>query len=186
MITDALEAIRKRDFPQASRIVGEYESKQIKLPSDNPMAIPSPARTIASDVEMLGKIFSLRPKILKDLSESDWFALHVARSLSHLLHGRFSEAWLPDGFVGVSKFSAIVAHRMLQFHLGHVLDIEKMRGLDIKKASIMCTGVNAGTCAACMKLNERTYTLDSLPQLPNERCTCDMGCRCYIAAEITF
>lgn len=186
MVTDALSTLRRKDFAAASRLIGVYESKQVELHTENPLALKAPPRSTETDVDALKKIFSLRPNILKDLSPDDWSALHVAYSLSHLLHGRFSDEWLPDGFVGVSKFQTGVTHRMFDAHFRHVQTLDRIRSLGIKQGKILCTSANQGTCDECMKLNGKEFSLADVPQLPYERCTCQRGCGCIFQPEFTF
>uniref|UniRef100_UPI003F498A99 SAP domain-containing protein n=1 Tax=Cupriavidus yeoncheonensis TaxID=1462994 RepID=UPI003F498A99 len=186
MISAALAAIRAGDFAAASQLVSAHEAKQLTFEVENPLALPSPPRETEADVNAIQKIFTLRPKILSQMSERDWSALHVAQALSHLLHGRFSEEWLPPDFVGVTKFPADVARRMLYFHFLHVERVEKYRAAGVTEGKVLCGAPNQGTCPECMELDGKTFTLDKAPELPYERCTCELGCRCCLTAVISF
>ena len=183
-IAETLAALRTKDFAKASHAIGAYESKQLRLSPPNPLTIPQPPRETATDVEALRAIFASRPKILSELPESDWEPLHVVVALSHLLHGRVSPKWLPAGFVGVSKFDTATTVRMMQFHMHHLYNIKRMRAIGITQGSILCAAPNAGSCDACMKIADELRNLDSLPELPYEKCTCALGCRCVIVAKI--
>jgi len=195
-VAEALMALRLKDFAKASHTIGAYESKQLQLPKSGcrinvdtlqpefyelPPASP---RKTADDVEALTEIFSLRPKILRNLAEEEWDPLHIVVALSHLLHGRVSFEWLPTGFVGVSKFDTATTVRMMNFHINHIHDVKRMRGIGITKGKILCVGPNAGSCDECIKIADTLYSLDRLPELPYEKCTCDMGCRCLVVAKI--
>jgi SAP domain len=191
-VAEALTALRLKDFAKASRMIGAYETKQLQLPSSGCQINvdthqpefyelpPAPPRNVSDDVEALEEIFSLRPKILRELAEDEWEPLHVVVALSHLLHGRVSLEWLPIGFVGFSKFDAIVTIRMMQFHLNHIHDVKRMHAIGITKGKIICAGPNAGSCDECMKIANTPYNLDSLPELPYDKCTCAFGCRCWV------
>lgn len=101
-ITEALAALRNMDFEKASRTIGAYESKQIHLPTrglridvgtGTPTEFygrPAPARETAADVAAMKEIFTLRPKILRELAESEWKPLLTVVALSDLLSGRLS------------------------------------------------------------------------------------------------
>lgn len=185
-IAEALVALRTNDFEKASRTIGAYESKQLHLSPPNPLAIPEPPRETTADVETLEEIFTLRPKILSELAESEWEPLHVVVALSHLLHGRLSLEWLPAGFVGVSKFDVATTVRMMQFHIIYLRNLKEMRALGITQGSILCGAPNAGSCDACMKIADKIGNLDSLPELPYEKCTCYLGCRCSLRPTLKF
>lgn len=173
----ALAALRAKDFAKASRIIGAYESAKndsiLNWELPNPMAISGPPRNVDRDVAELEMIFSLRPKILSGLSESDWEPLHIVSALGHLLHGRWSTKWLPEWFVGVSKFDAGTTLRMMQFHISHIQKIQKMRSLNITHGKILGCGESGGSCNACAKINGTVGNIEDLPELPYEKCTCN-------------
>lgn len=196
-ISEALVALRNMDFEKASRTIGAYESKQIHLPTrglridvgtGTPTEFysrPAPARETAADVAVLKEIFSLRPKILSELAESEWKPLLIVVALSDLLSGRLSLEWIPAGFVGVSKFDTAVTVQMMQSHLRYIREFKKLHALGMR-ASIQCSAPNAGSCDACMQIADKIGNLDNLPELPYEKCTCSEGCRCWIQPILTF
>ena len=57
-----------------------------------------------------------------------------------------------------------------------------IRELGIKKATI--NGI--GGCEACSALYNKTYSIDTLPELPYEDCTCALGCRCWVRTVLPF
>jgi SAP domain len=185
-VAETLTALRTNDFAKASRTIGAYEANQLNLSPPNPLAIPEPPRETAADVETLQEIFAMRPKILSELAENEWEPLHVAVALSHLLHGRLSLEWLPAGFAGISKFDAATTVRMMQFHIIYQRNLKKMRALGITQGSILCGAPNAGSCDACMKIADKIGNLDDLPELPYEKCTCHLGCRCTLRPVVKF
>lgn len=151
------------------------------------MALPGPSRNIENDVSALKVIFSSRPKILSGMPESDWEPLHIASALSHLLHGRCSTQWLPEWFVGLSKFDASTTLRMMQFHFMFLQRVNEMRSLGITHGEILGCGVKGGTCNACLKIDGIVKKLDDLPELPYEKCTCTQtGCRCTVVSVSLF
>lgn len=186
MINISLEALRARDFEKASRTVGTFEKKQLNLPSPEQVAIsiPSRPREVSVDVKELQEIFTIRPKILSELAESEWEPLHVVTGLTHLLGGRSSSKWLPEGFKGVSKFDIEVTLRMMMFHIGHLSDIKRARSIGITKGTIR--GCGSASCEACQQIANKVNKIEALPELPYEKCTCVMGCRCYLEPEINF
>lgn len=181
----ALAALRIKDFAKASHIIGTYLSAKKnnilhwRLP--NPMGISVPPRTVDEDVTELKMIFSLRPKILSGLSESDWEQVHIVSALGHLLHGGWSVKWLPEWFVGVSKFDASTTLLMMQFHISHIQRIQSLRACGITHGEILGGSEKKGSCNACIKISGVVGKLEDLPELPYEKCTCEKyGCRCMV------
>ena len=175
-------ALRARDFANASHVVGAYESKQFRLDPPNPLALPARPREAAADVASLKQIFTLRPKLLRALAEGEWEPLHIVTGLNYLLGGRVSGDDLPDDFVGVPNMDRHTVVLTMQFHVKHVHDLERMRSVGIRQAKILCC--NAGSCEHCLSISGKRFTLDRLPELPYEKCTSDMGCRCMVTAVI--
>lgn len=183
LLTDATTALRSRDFAKASQLIGTYESKQIRVDPPNPLALPADPREIAVDVAALKQIFTLRPKLLRALPEAEWEPLYIVAGLNYLLGGRVSGDGLPDDFVGVPNMDRQTVVLTMQFHFKHVRDLERMRSLGIRQAKILCC--NAGSCEPCLKISGKRFPLDRLPELPYEKCTSDMGCRCLMIAVIS-
>ena len=182
VLLDVAAALRVRNFAAASHLIGDYESKQLRVDPPNPLALPAEPRNTAVDVESLEQIFTLRPHLLRALPETEWEALHVVTGLNYLLGGRVSGDALPDDFVGVPNMDRHTVVLMMQFHVKHVQELERMRSIGISDAKILCC--NAGSCEPCMKISGKRFPLDRLPELPYEKCTCDLGCRCFLAAII--
>jgi hypothetical protein len=42
----------------------------------------------------------------------------------------------------------------------------------------------ADSCGACQQLDGKRFALDKLPEMPYEKCTCEVGCRCLLTAVI--
>jgi hypothetical protein len=74
------------------------------------------------------------------------------------------------------------ATRMLEFYVHHQRDLSRMRGSGIKKVKI----IGIGGCEACAALNNKTFLLDELPELPYEKCTCYLGCRCMTRSVLPW
>ncbi|MFZ0662422.1 MAG: SAP domain-containing protein [Acidobacteriaceae bacterium] len=84
--------------------------------------------------------------------------------------------------VGIRAMNSTTATRMLSFYVKHQSDLKRMRELGIKKAKIIGTG----GCEACLALKDKTFLLDELPELPYEKCTCGLGCRCMTRAALPW
>jgi hypothetical protein len=182
LLTDATTALRCRDFAKASQLIGTYESKQLRVDPPNPFALPADPREIGVDVTALKQIFTLRPKLLRALPEAEWDELHIVAGLNYLLGGRVSGDGLSDNFVGVPTLDRHTVVRMMQFHIQYLRDLERFRSAGFRQAKILCC--NADSCEPCMTLAGKRFRLDRLPELPYEKCTSDLGCRCCLTAVI--
>ena len=186
-LDDAVAAVRMaleaQDFHTAIEVSQRYRAAEVKIEAPNPFAIPDPESTLDEQIAGLQRIYAARPRILKELSADDWKPLATVVAMGHLL-GRMPTSWLPDTFKGVEKFDHEVALRMVQFHLGHLDNVARMRDIGITKAKVLDCG--GGSCAACVKMaaGGKVRKLDDIPELPYEHCTCHLGCRCTMVAEI--
>lgn len=82
----------------------------------------------------------------------------------------------------INAMNSATATRMLSSYVKHQSDLAQMRELGIKKAKI----IGIGGCEACAALNNKTFLLDELPELPYEKCTCALGCRCMTIAVLPW
>ncbi|MFZ2316100.1 MAG: SAP domain-containing protein [Gammaproteobacteria bacterium] len=177
VIAILLTALSSRDFEKASLTIQDYESKKLDFSLPNPFALKVPPRMTSADIQELKMIFTLRPKILGELSEIEWEILHVVTSISHLLHGEMSPKWVPSNFQWKSKFDILTTVRMMRFHIIYINQIKKMEACGIEQGRILGCGAS---CEECLKIENRIDLLHDLPELPYESCTNEMGCRCTI------
>jgi hypothetical protein len=182
LLADARAALGGRDFAKASILLAEYESRQLNTEAPNPLGISAGPRAVEADVAALKQIFSLRPKILRALPESEWEPLHAVTGLNYLLGGRVSAEALPSDFVGVPNLNPHAVVRMMVFRFKHLRDLERMRSIGVREARIMACG--GDSCGPCQQLEGKRFALDKLPELPYEKCTREVGCRCLLTAVI--
>jgi hypothetical protein len=180
--SSCLEQLRLGNFRSASLTVAHFEAKQtfprgVGIDWDNPH--------IDSDIELLKAIFESRPRILHGLAEAEWEPLRIAAAMMHLWGTNEATKWLPTDFVGIPKFNHDTAARMVLFygqHRRNMADyLEKGRDLGIKKVEILGS---SDSCPQCKKLAGKTYVIDKVPELPYEKCTHEMGCRCEVLPVI--
>lgn len=80
--------------------------------------------------------------------------------------------------------NAATVLRMLGFYANRQRELEQWKRPGVKTASISCC--HSGSCDACEALDEKTYPLDKLPELPYAACTCDLGCRYFYSPDLDF
>ena len=74
------------------------------------------------------------------------------------------------------------ATKMLSFYVGHQRNLARWRELGIKKATI----IGIGCCETCSADNNKTFSLDTLPELPHKDCTDAWGCGCTARSVLPF
>lgn len=170
-----LQALKQRNFREASQAVAAYEAKQVFARG---VGMDWENHDASDDVAMLDTIFSGRPKILKELDDEELSHLRIAAGMS-LLWGtsRAKSGWLPEDFSTGLHFSNATAARMLNFYAYHRRDLEHYRGYT---KTVEIVTLEDSSCDACQQLTGKRYRLDKVPELPYEKCTHKMGCRCRI------
>lgn len=177
-VAESLALVQANEFARASLAVSRYEAKQV-FPRG--MGIDWSRNDSSRDVQVMEAMFSSRPKILDGLAEEEWEPLRVAAAMMHLWGVSMAREWLPNMFVGVPRFDADTAVRMLLFHANHKLDLVRFREMGVKKATI--EGCGEASCETCQAIAGKTMPLAKIPELPHAACTHQVGCRCYVSAE---
>lgn len=175
-VTECLACLRNEDFAGACREVAQYEARQV-FPRGVGVDWSKPGEVEARRLKIL---FYARPKILADLPANDWKSLRVAAGMMLLWGLKTASDWLPDGFVGVSKFDSDTAARMLVFHVNFVVNMTDYREMGVRTATISAC---EDSCEACHALNGKQLLLDEVPELPFYACTHAMGCRCLLLPD---
>ncbi len=173
----ALNQLRAHDFAGASQTVATFEASQV---FSRGIGIDWGKHNIVRDVNQLQLIFETKPKILDSLAEAEWEPLSVAVSMMALWGTGSAKAWLPATFVGVAKFDADTAARMLLFASNHKLRLAEYRQLSGGSLRIRSFHLSMSTdsCQECKKMGGKHYSLNDLPELPYAECTHPYGCRC--------
>ena len=83
-----------------------------------------------------------------------------------------TNAWLPLAGIIDDLDTTITADQRIQ----------QMKRAGITKVGILGSGAN-GDCPVCGSLCKETYSIDNVPMLPPEGCTCVPWCRLCITAK---
>lgn len=172
-----LTHLRAREFEAASRTVAEFEAGQV---FQRGLGMDWSRHDCSRDVRQIEVMFEIRPRILDGLPAADWGPLRVAAGMMALWGTNRAKHWLPEGFVGVEKFDADTAARMILFAANHQMRLEEYRalsgsGLKVKEYQVSAT---ADSCPVCKAMAGKRYSLDRLPVLPHPDCAHPYGCRC--------
>jgi hypothetical protein len=187
-----LDALRVYDFKTACMFSASYEAEKL-FPRD-PLILGQtydPVRAAArlkeynsaEDVEMLKKMFECKPKILGRLNEEHLNLVRIAAGMTHLWGSGEGESWLPfwlpEDFNTDLAMDGAAAPMMVLFYLDHLRKLELYRSTGIEMVEIMTSDPgDPHCCPSCRKLEKRKYRIHEVPELPNENCTSELGCRC--------
>lgn len=173
----ALKQLRAHDFAVASQTVAAFEAAQV---FSRGIGIDWSKNNVSRDVDQLRIIFETKPKILDSLGDAEWEPLRVAVGMMALWGTGSAKVWLPAGFVGVAKFDADTAARMLLFASNHRLRLAEYRLLSDRGVRIKAfqVSVTIDSCQTCKNMAGRRYELNDLPELPHADCIHPYGCRC--------
>jgi len=180
---EALVMLQKGKFKEASLVVAAYEAKQVF-----PRGIGidwknyNPTHTVA----ILRAIFAGRPKILARLDEGKLGPLRLAAGMMELWGVNKARGWLPPDFETGPVMDNDAAARMLAFYAWHQVRMEEYRKSDFVKSVEVLTANDEHVCEACRNLATKEYKLSEVPELPYEKCTSEMGCRCGVSGVVTI
>jgi len=186
-----LSSLRAHDFRRAAELLAKHDKEQVFSPraslaasSLGGLQIQRQRVDVGAERDYLNRIFQARPRILAALSEEQLEHVRVAAGMMHLLTVTHAPKrwWPPDFKTGLLMDNAAAA-RMIGVYLGHLSEVQRYRETGVVKA--VSVAVVSNSCEKCRELAGKRYALSRVPELPYERCTSDMGCRCCLLAELS-
>jgi hypothetical protein len=177
-----LNSLRNREFREASLLHSSFEAEQV-FPSGLNVDWRNPDTT--RDIAALKIIFASNPRILKNVSVEWLEHLRLAAGMMYLLGEDTAKSVLPPNLETGSVLDSVTAVRMIMFHAVNQVNLSQYREWGTKLVNI--STVNDGaTCEACKKIVGKKFNIDEVLELPYERCTCEMGCRCIYSPVIEY
>jgi hypothetical protein len=176
---EVLAMLQKGKYKEASLLVSSYEAKQV---FSRGLGIDWKKHDPGRDVQMLKSIFGSKPKILARLDQAKLGPLRLAAGMMELWGFSDATTWLPAGLETGLAMDSDAAARMLFFYACHQATLEGYRKSSVVKAVKILSCIDGCTCEACRKLAGKEYKLSDVPELPYEKCTSEMGCRCLPVA----
>lgn len=170
---EVIAKLQKRQFREACLAYYGYQARQV-FPSGGSKQWEN--RNPTKDAVALESIYRSNPRILARLNESQLALLRMATGMM-ILWGNGVECWLPAGFQTGLAMDASTAAQMLLIHGEYRATLKLFRRYDIEVVEILVTNDDR-TCEACCELVGKTFALNEAPELPHERCTSEVGCRC--------
>lgn len=163
------QALQNLELDKACQIANSYHKQEVF------------SSGIEYNSTFIKEIFDSKPKILKNVEDHQRNTLRVVAAMMYLLSCRNVKDWLPPDFHLDSGLGAESAARMLIFHSTYLRNLHELKKCGFKKARIL---VVDNACEQCKKLKNNTYAMNKVPELPYEECTCEMGCRCCLVADL--
>lgn len=129
-------------------------------------------------------LINCHPKILRSLSHDLRTKLNFAAIMAELLGPQYRESeWLPEDLNLGLRMTSSAAVRTFGFCERHYdqLNVFAHSGLTELKINV-CRNVDGSypACPVCKKLRDTIWTKDTIPELPYEHCTNNLGCRCLV------
>lgn len=171
---DVVDLLVRKEFSKAVRIVAQYETYQI-FPRG--LGIDWKDYDVEPGVESLKIIFERTPEILKDIEEDRLDKLRLSAAMMQLWGTNIAGRWLPDDFETGSRLDSDAACRMFVFYAAHLRNMAGYKEARVKTVEVSSVD-DGNTCAECQKIGGKKYKVESVPELPYAKCTCDIGCRC--------
>lgn len=170
-----LKALQKRDLKKAVRLSSSQETSYSD--QDFPV-IDSPDISY----QVLRLMFDGKPKILRGIGKDELQELRVAGGMMSLLGETDASKWLaPDFDIGIDMPSD-VAVRMVVFFGNSQYDLTQYR----ESGVVTAVGILSSddSCPGCIAIAKTLYKLREVPELPYEKCTHELGCRCTYSGEV--
>lgn len=170
----AFQSLQKGDLKAAALTMVNYERKQVFPRGLN---VNWDTRDIMNDVEELVIIMRDTPGILKNVDKGVVEALRIPTAMSRLFATKSALKWLPSDLVTGIHLRSDEACRMLQFYASHIVKTAGQNNAGLKHFELLCGAKEP--CEACQRVNGKTFTFQSMPEVPLVNCKCEQGCRVF-------
>ncbi|OGN89166.1 MAG: hypothetical protein A2158_00255 [Chloroflexi bacterium RBG_13_46_14] len=171
-----MKYLSTRMFREISQIIFEYETEQV-FPSGFGVGLETEkeSRSSEQDIAMLTSIFQSKPKILTKLENGTLEAIRIAAAMTMLFGEPRAKKYLPDDLNTGLPYDSETVVRMFRFYISNEGHLARYRKSKLQYIKVL---PSPDSCESCKKLEGIRYPLDKVPELPNENCTHEMGCRC--------
>jgi hypothetical protein len=176
---EVLALLQKRKFKEASLLVASYEAKCV---FSRGIGIDWQNYDPSREVVVLKAVFGGRPKALARLDQSKLEPLRLAAGMMLLWGTNTAQSRLPTGLETGLAVDSNAAARMLSSYGIYRANLEEY-GKSRYRFVTISTCNDGFVCEACRNLAGK-HKLSEVPELPYEKCTSDMGCRCWMCALI--
>jgi hypothetical protein len=126
-------------------------------------------------------ILQASPGILRDVSEHELELLRPVAAMLELTGESRSNPWLPSGLIGHPRLDIETVVRMLLFHGSNTARLQGLREAGYKQVDVMTCG--SASCPTCQAMDDKTFAIGRVPELPHPDCMHELGCRCLYQAH---
>jgi hypothetical protein len=165
---DLLDA---HDFEGAVKAVCEYEASQV---FQRGIGVDWSSGTVG--LKDVRGIYSAKKRFMSKVSAEDLANIRLIAALDRLWGEEVQI--IPDrtAVIRGCKYNIGIAARQLQFHHSAIPGVDNLRDFALPfEVEYMAP---PDECAACLARNGKRYSIDEIPELPSDDCTCENGCRC--------
>jgi hypothetical protein len=135
----------------------------------------------ATSKALIVRIMHSSPTILRSVPPTALHILRIGAAMMELWGTNRCAQWMPQRLKRDLAMDADAAARMVNFsaqHFAHVADYQGAEQVEWNAAP--------DSCRECAAMNGRRFPPTNVPELPYERCTHHMGCRCLWLPIVTF
>lgn len=178
-----LGAIQEHRFSDAASIVVKFEAAQVFPRGVGLSWDASCAQTLRESIE---SIFGPKwPKLLATVPQESREAIRVTAAMFKIWGFFNSERCFPDGLDLGTHIERGEVPKMLVSHALHLEHLKEYRNMGrdgVNGVEILIVEDNS-TCDRCRALKGQTFSLSKVPEIPHEKCTSTVGCRCYMVGR---
>jgi hypothetical protein len=179
-----LDAMQNHELRLASQLVAAYEAEQV-FPRG--IGVDWKNYDSSSDVEILSYIFDRCPKVLANLTNEQLEPLRVAAGMFALLWNRGGVAkWLKQNSALKLSIPADDAALLLHSHAIFLRALDEIQQNGFIESVTVNTCNDDLVCSACKELSSTQILIEEMPELPYEKCTSDVGCRCWMLPVVNL
>lgn len=169
----SLRLVQNGQYLQASQIANGFHARQARKYGDSVDLSVSDER---GPLALVQDLFSLHPGILAEIPRDALVPFRVAAAMQEIWGDTDCDQWLPKERVPGFRHDNATIARMLLFAALHKYNLwQYQHGGVVTHVKILPA---KRPCSSCLELSRKQYSLDKVPELPNPKCTHELGCRC--------
>jgi hypothetical protein len=162
------------DYPGAVRAVVAFEKTQI-FPRG--LGIDWNTYDVDEEVKVLRTIAASVPESLTAIAVEPLRRLRVAAEMMELWGTNSAAQWIPQNFSTGIRLDPESAARMLLVHGYHRRNMDQYVLGNVRSVEVL-SARDDRVCSYCVQISGRSYRIKDVPELPYNRCTGEVGCRC--------
>jgi hypothetical protein len=82
------------------------------------------------------------------------------------------------------KFDDLTVCRLISSNQYFHNELKELKSINMKKVEVQTVN-DQSVCEYCRSMSNKIFDIDTIPEIPFEKCTCDFGCRCTICGHFS-